>query len=398
MSKTVLLFYKRLVALGGAEVLLSNHYKYLKASGLMPTVVCFEYSNIDRLGIDPRDVMVIAASNIFGQLYSLARIFLRFGEASTFFCHSGYLEFGVVAQLTNTKYHVFLHQPSSMSFNETDKFAIFHWRKYLSFASRNQMFNRLLAQNNDMRFGQRIYINARAVISQFILRRSSTLFVLSNYAVREKKEVFGLEAICLTGGLHEWEISRLLNNENILKKDLSKRRITLFTLSRLDQNKRIDVLIHAIKLLRDRGLDVELKIGGIGPLFQELGYLINNLNLQKYVVLLGFVPENRVADHFDNMDLFVTIDCADYRITTYEALVFGKKVIVSNDTECDEDLIASGYLYCAAPEPSSLCKKVEEALERVTVWDCQKLALHLRKYTWESYFSSISSVTGVRCA
>ncbi len=36
------LFYKRLITLGGAEVLLGQHYAYLKACGEDVTVICFE--------------------------------------------------------------------------------------------------------------------------------------------------------------------------------------------------------------------------------------------------------------------------------------------------------------------------------------------------------------------
>lgn len=397
MSKKVVLFYKRLVALGGAEVLLSNHYQYLKSFGLKPIVVCFEYSTIDRLEIDQTDVIVIPGSNALKKIYGLAKVFLQFGE-EVFFCHSGHIEFGIAANLTNANYHVFLHQPSSMSFNESDKFSIFYWRKYLSFAARNQMSNRLMARKAEMPLGRLAYINLRAVISQFILKRSSTLFVLSNYAVREKKEVFGLEAMCLTGGLHQWQITRLSNKEKILKKNLFCRRISLFTLSRLDENKRIDVLIRSFRLLLDRGLDVELIIGGTGPELEDLKQLASNLNLQDHISFLGFVPEDLVAAYLDHIDLFVTIDCADYRITTYEALVFGKKVVVSDDTECDRELIESGYLYCSSPKPSSLCKKIEEALKSDTRWDHQQLAAYLRKYSWESYFSTISCITGISCA
>ncbi len=91
------------------------------------------------------------------------------------------------------------------------------------------------------------------------------------------------------------------------------------------------------------------------------------------------------------MDLFTTIDWADYRITTYEVLAENRRVIVSDDTDLDTEILDSGYLFKSNPDPNSLSNTIEFALKNNPKWSKNKLSKYLEKYSWDNYFTNIYS-------
>ena len=382
----VVLFYKRIVSLGGAEVLLAQHYAHLKIRGESPVVVCFEYENLERINVDKGDLITVPGNNILSQTINLSRILSKQRNA-LFYCHSGYIEFGFAAMLAQVPYGVFLHQPTTMSFNETDKFSVRYWSRYQSFAKHDEMYDRLCAQRDGMSLLKKLYVNARAVVSQSVLQRASVLFVLSNYAVHEKAQIFGLNATCLAGAILSEQVDALTDKAPVRKPD---GQFILVSVSRIDINKRIDILIHAVSVLRNRGIAVQLKLGGTGPALDELKELSCSLGVEDSVIFLGYVPESDIPALYEEMDLFVTIDWADYRITTYEVLAENRRVVVSDDTDADPDLLESGYFFTSTPNADALADVVEKALVTPVCWDKEHLADYLSQFSWSTYFDRIT--------
>ena len=388
------LFYKRLITLGGAEVLLGQHYAYLKACGEDVTVICFEEADLERIEIAPGDLKVVPGRGTAAQVRQLARI-LAVQRGASMFCHSGHIEFGVAARLAAVRYAVFLHQPTTMSFNESDKFALRYWPRYRAFARRNSMFDRLCKQRNEMSIFQHIYVNARSCVSQMVLRRADALFVLSKYAVREKAEIFGLKTICLAGAITPERVSALTSKPEVRS---VFEPIELVSVSRIDENKRIETLLHAVAALKARGRTVRLRLGGKGRATDALKGLAIERDVADCVEFLGFVPEADIPALYESMDLFVTIDWADYRITTYEVLAENRRVIVSDDTDADPDLLGSGYFFVSAPDGEALADTIERALNTPVVWDRVRLAKYLLNFTWPVHFDQIGKALKAHAA
>lgn len=393
MARAVL-FYKRLVALGGAEVLLAQHYSHLKMTGEAPIVICFEREDMERIDIDWDDLITVPGRSLFVRTFNLARMLSEW-RGSLFYCHSGHIEFGLAACLARIPYGVFLHQPTTMSFNETDKFAVRYWSRYKAFARHDAMFDSLCLKHAAMSLLKRLYVNLRAVISQAILKRASALFVLSSYAVREKAEIFGLNTTYLAGAIPTERVTAMASKSSVRK---IAKQISLVSVSRLDRNKRIEILIEAIAELRRRGLEANLKLGGRGPAMKELKELACNLGVEDIVHFLGYVPESDIPALYADMDLFVTIDWADYRITTYEALAENRRVIVSDDTDADSELLESGYLFTSHPDVTALADVVEKALATPLRWESGHLADYLTGFTWPVYFDRITEILRARNA
>ena len=382
-----LLFYKNFKSYGGAEVLFFRHYEWLKKRGEKVYVVCFEYKQINDLIIDSDDLKIIKGKTNISKIINLIIVLLKY-RCRYMFCHSGPLEFGVAAILSRLNFSIFLHQPTCMSFNELNKFSIFFWHRYCNFVKKDKMFFQIKKIKSNLNLLEIIYIEIRTFILQLIYKYADSIFVLSKFAVKEKMKIFGLRAIALKGAVTKESVLNLVNKSNkIISNDL----IELVSISRLDINKRIEVIIKAVHLLIKKGFNIRLRIGGKGPAEIYLKKLVSKLKLENNIEFLGFVKNKDLENIYKTMDLFTTIDWADYRITTYEVLAENRRVIVSDDTDLDTEILDSGYLFKSNPDPNSLSNTIEFALKNNPKWSKNKLSKYLEKYSWDNYFTNIYS-------
>lgn len=387
-KRTIVLFYKSIGSVGGAEILCARHYEWLQSKGHIVKLVSFNFEELDRINIDSSDVIQIKGSGAVGKIFQLAKI-LKHLNPSEIYCHSGYIDLGLSCKLAGLDYSVFVHQPTTMSYNESDKHAFWIFPKYKNFARKDLMYNAILDQHKALTFIEKIYVNIRGALSQWVLRGAQNRFVLSDYAVHEKKSIFGLDAVRLSGALLESELAELEARSPLAP---CSGKINLVTISRLDKNKRINILIDAVKIIREQGNDVSLMIGGTGPAESELKEYVMANDLEEGISFIGYVPEREISDIYENMDLFVTIDWADFRITTYEVLSHNRRVLVSDDTDIDEDLVHSGYLFVSPANAKDLAGTIKQALDSRVTWSQSQLREYLQNFTWETYFQKIDQV------
>ena len=76
-NKKIILFYKNISSVGGAEVLLCRHYNYLIDLGFDVKIVCFKFSEIDRLNINKEDIEDIKSSSFIFSMVRLIKILLK---------------------------------------------------------------------------------------------------------------------------------------------------------------------------------------------------------------------------------------------------------------------------------------------------------------------------------
>jgi glycosyltransferase involved in cell wall biosynthesis len=132
----------------------------------------------------------------------------------------------------------------------------------------------------------------------------------------------------------------------------------LFTASRLEHPKRIDLLIRA---MRDVPGDVELLIAGSGPQEDELRALAGD---DRRIRFMGSVPPEQLADLYARAVAvpFVPMD-EDLGLITLEAMASGKPVVTCVDSGGPTELVRSGHNgFVATPAPRALAG----ALTRLT--------------------------------
>jgi len=84
----------------------------------------------------------------------------------------------------------------------------------------------------------------------------------------------------------------------------SRNRLRIGSLGRMVEKKGFDVLLHAVKVLRDSGTDVTLELAGDGPLHNALVELADNLRVNDACRFIGSIPHNKVAAWIQTLDVF----------------------------------------------------------------------------------------------
>lgn len=110
---------------------------------------------------------------------------------------------------------------------------------------------------------------------------------------------------------------------------VSVRRV--FCAARLSAQKGHAFLIQAIKVLVDRGHDLELRLAGDGPMKQKLLVLANELGLSERVRFLNSITEDQVIRELEASDLFVLPSFVEgLPVSVMEAMAIGVPVISTN--------------------------------------------------------------------
>jgi len=134
----------------------------------------------------------------------------------------------------------------------------------------------------------------------------------------------------------------------------------LVTVRRLARRMGIDLLLRAAHLLVQRGENLAVRIGGIGPEAEALAALTRELGLEKHVRFLGRVPDEllRAADVF----VLPTRSMEGFGMATVEALASGAPVVATNNGATPEILGAVDPLLLVPAEPEPIAAAIERLL------------------------------------
>lgn len=127
---------------------------------------------------------------------------------------------------------------------------------------------------------------------------------------------------------------------------LSPNRSTLLFVGRVDGEKRIDLLLQALKLI-DR-YDLQLAVAGRGAAADALTKLARDLNLGDKVRFTGYIPDADLPGLLNSVDVFVMPSEAELlSIASLEALSCGKPILAANSQALPElvDNGFNGYLF-----------------------------------------------------
>lgn len=148
---------------------------------------------------------------------------------------------------------------------------------------------------------------------------------------------------------------QLLSDEKVVK----KRKFTICNVARLSAIKKQDRLIKAIKILKDKGCDIELWILGTGDEFHKLKKLVSELSLIETVQFKGFQPNP--YPYIKASDVFVlSSDTEGYPTVICEALCLGKPIVSTRITGCTELLGDNEYGILTALNEQAIANAIYE--------------------------------------
>jgi len=119
--------------------------------------------------------------------------------------------------------------------------------------------------------------------------------------------------------------------------DFSSRPIEILSVGRISKIKDYETLIKTARILKDRGLDFNLKIVGRPIMsydfdyFEKLKKLIQELKLENFIEFAGFIPYSRITDYYRKSNIFINL-APDGGIdkVVLEAMVSGCIIFTSN--------------------------------------------------------------------
>jgi glycosyltransferase involved in cell wall biosynthesis len=179
---------------------------------------------------------------------------------------------------------------------------------------------------------------------------------------------------------------------------LSKERPILFCVRRLAPRMGLDNLIRAMQMVVTAVPNALLLIGGKGPEAERLQKLIVELNLQHNVQMVGFIPDEQLADYYRAADVFVlpTTALEGFGLVTVEALASGTPVIATPIGASPEILRPlDGRLLTESAAPPDLANAIQNFL--ASSWRHELTPEKLRefvlaRYTWRRHADAIESI------
>jgi colanic acid/amylovoran biosynthesis glycosyltransferase len=148
-------------------------------------------------------------------------------------------------------------------------------------------------------------------------------------------------------------------------------RLRLVSVGRLVEKKGVEYTLRAVRILVDRGLDVECRILGDGPHRDRLTALVRELGLDTRVAVHGRTQQERVRAGLDQSDVLVaaSVTAADgdeegIPNVLKEAMASGMPVVGTSHAGIPE-LIEDGVSGLLVPERDELA--LADALQRLAV-------------------------------
>jgi glycosyltransferase involved in cell wall biosynthesis len=160
----------------------------------------------------------------------------------------------------------------------------------------------------------------------------------------------------------------------------------ILTVSRLDDIKRIDLLIRAFDVLKRTHPEAVLVIVGIGPDESRLRALASELGTAD-IVFAGYVPDEQLWDFYATSDVFVTPALADFNIAPYEALALRCRVVWSSEMDPDEALRQSAGVLTVEPEVRAFADAIARSFSMP-----RPAASDIAPYLWSNRYARAASL------
>ncbi len=137
------------------------------------------------------------------------------------------------------------------------------------------------------------------------------------------------------------------------------------SLGRLYPEKYFDKMIEALPILRERGIECEYVIGGVGHQEEYLKQLARDLKVENSFKILGWTADKKAF--FDSIDIFILPSYGEtFGIVLLEAMLYNTPIITSNSWGPDE-IIQEGINGLKVPreDAKEMPKLIADAVEKM---------------------------------
>ncbi|MBU0653488.1 MAG: glycosyltransferase family 4 protein [Proteobacteria bacterium] len=203
----------------------------------------------------------------------------------------------------------------------------------LSFAFEEYASRNARSHSFFKRIEHSLHLASRKWIEKKVLNQSDLIVVLSRYTRDKLLNIYGVpdgKIAIIPGGIDVERFHPAFDKRALRERlHLPQEKTILLTVRNLVQRMGIENLIIAMQEIAKSVPDIYLIIGGTGPLKDDLARLSRRLNLDHYIHLTGFIPEDALPEYYQAADIFVlpTIELEGFGLVTLEALASGTPVL-----------------------------------------------------------------------
>lgn len=176
----------------------------------------------------------------------------------------------------------------------------------------------------------------------------------------------------------------------------AEKKIILYSGKYIEKKRPLD-LLEAFRLLNDA--NCYLVMVGEGVLRREMEVYIKNNQLEKNVLLTGFINQSLIPYYYSSADCFVMCSGIGetWGLSVNEAMNFGLPLIVSETCGCVDDLVRNGINGYSYPEGD--VKKLMESLSMIcnaneaTIGSMKQASLNIvSKYNYKAIIEGIKQI------
>ncbi len=247
----------------------------------------------------------------------------------------------------------------------------------------------------------RIKRRLRHAVEAANLRRSRAVVVLSRHSQAEVQTFHVPDARIrlLPGGADTQRFTPADDRDAVRRAlGLPTERPLLLSVRRLAPRMGLDALIQAMPAVTATHPHALLLIGGKGPERERLQRRIADLHLTDSVRLIGFIPDDQLAAHYQAADAFVlpTLALEGFGLVTAESLACGTPVLGTPIGATPELLTAlDPRLVLPGTTPEALAHGITRFLDHGQDWDLTPSRLHQYvrdTYSWDAHVQGMEQI------
>ncbi|AGB04685.1 glycosyltransferase [Aciduliprofundum sp. MAR08-339] len=226
------------------------------------------------------------------------------------------------------------------------------------------------------------------ILFYYIFKNVSSFICVSNAQKREIENVYGdlfsykIHVIYNGVDLKEFKIINKTYARELLNLPTDKK--IIFSLGMLEKYKGHIYLIQAIRRIVEKNKNILCFIGGKGKLEKYLKDSITKYDLDSFVKILGFVPNDELSLWYNSADLFVLPSLSEsFGIVQIEAMAVGTPVVATINGGSEEIIISEDYGFlCPPADPECLAEKILIAFEKD--WNRNKIREYAKNFSWKN--------------
>ncbi|MGH9581517.1 MAG: glycosyltransferase family 4 protein, partial [Bryobacteraceae bacterium] len=178
------------------------------------------------------------------------------------------------------------------------------------------------------RGGTRASMKLQAWLEARHARRADLVITPSRYCAERLEELYRVGSAMVVPELIDLEAWRALFRANPAVPD--PRKFTILSVCRFYPRKRLELLLRAAALLRNRIPQIEVRIVGNGPEYTKVRQICLKLRLEAAIRWLGDVSMETLAAEYNRADLFCLPSVQEgFGIVFLEAMAAGKPIVAA---------------------------------------------------------------------